>query len=114
MMKYSKATQTGEFENKLCGCFSDCGSCCYGFCCTPCAIGRAWADVRGEACQCCHIYGGELYIKANIRHARGMEMNYCQDCCVFTCCPICSIVQDLNEIKSIKETNQVADSNEAL
>lgn len=113
-MEYSSAAQTHQFENKLFGCCNDCGTCCYGTFCTPCAIGHAWADVRGDSCKLCHAYGGELYIKANIRHIRGMELEYCSDCCALTCCSICSIVQDLNEIKSIKEANQITTSNEEL
>ncbi|OHT13439.1 hypothetical protein TRFO_16427 [Tritrichomonas foetus] len=102
MMAYSEECRTGEFEASLCGCCSDCESCCYAYCCYNAAKATAWAEVRGESTRCCHCWNYGLFIKANIRHIRGMEESLCCDCCAYMCCPCCALSQDLREIKAIK------------
>ncbi|KAK8843050.1 hypothetical protein M9Y10_025238 [Tritrichomonas musculus] len=111
MIPTSKACRRANLEATLCGCFADCSSCCYTTFCYPCAVGKAWADSRDEPCQCCHC--GGLYdliptfTRANIRHARGIPINYLGDCCMDICCPCCFTVQNLRELKFIRAECQV-------
>ncbi|OHT13440.1 hypothetical protein TRFO_16428 [Tritrichomonas foetus] len=104
MMPFTEECRTGEFEASLCGCCSDCESCCYAYCCYNAAKATAWAEVRGESTRCCHCWNYGLFIKANIRHIRGMEESLCCDCCAYMCCPCCALSQDLRELKKIKAT----------
>lgn len=106
MMQYTSACQTGHFETELFGCFSDCNVCCYATFCYPYALAHAWADVRGDECSVCHCHAYELYVKANLRVVRGMPSDYCRDKRINTCCPCCSLVQDIKEIKIIKDEIQ--------
>lgn len=114
MIHYSRACQKGDFEASLCGCCSDCGACCYTYFCYPCALSQAWSDVRGESCTCCHLHAWEIFVKANIRQARGMPQALCQDWCVNAFCPCCSLVQDIREIKYINAEARISDSNSGI
>lgn len=112
MIATTKACIKPEFESTLCGCCQDCGSCCFTYFCCPCATATAWANVRDENCSCCHlcgITGVPLYTRANIRHARGMQLNYCLDCCTLYFCIWCATCQNLREIKLIKAESQIPD-----
>lgn len=109
MIHYTRSCQKGEFEAGLCGCCGDCGSCCYVYWCYPCALAQAWADARGESCSCCHIHAYEIFVKANIRQARGMRPEYCQDWCANAFCPCCSLIQDMREISFIRTESRIRD-----
>lgn len=110
MMKFTKACQKGKFEANLFDCSADYGICCYSTWCYPCALSYAWADVRDEDCTICHFYSFEIYIKSNIRKARGMRPDYCKDKRASTFCPFCSLTQDIREIQFIK--NEIRASNQ--
>lgn len=114
MMHYSRACQKQDFEASLCGCCSDCGACCYAYFCYPCALANAWSDARGESCTCCHLHAWEIFVKANIRQARGMQQALCEDWCTNLFCPICSLVQDIREIKFIQAESRIADSHSGV
>ncbi|KAK8836674.1 hypothetical protein M9Y10_037611 [Tritrichomonas musculus] len=66
-------------------------------------------DSIDEPCQCCQAAGYCVPIstRANIRHARGMSLNYCQDCCQETFCPFCFTVQNIRELKLVRSECQV-------
>lgn len=117
MISTTKACIKPEFETTLCGCCQDCGSCCYVYFCCTCATASTWASSRGENCTCCHLCGFSgipLYTRANIRHARGMEINYCQDCCVQLFCFWCATCQNVREIKLIQAESQIPDDNSGV
>lgn len=107
MMKTSKAAQTGKYESTLCGCCQDCGVCFIAWYFYPFAEGLVWAETRGEVCTCCHyrFCGNGMFIRANVRHARGMELNYCKDCMTYSFCWRCALMQDWREIKLIASQN---------
>lgn len=109
MIISSKACKKHELETTLCGCCSDCGLCWYGFCCTPIASGCAWAMARGEKCTCFHLCEFPFFTRANIRHARGMDMSYCSDFCQYCCCPTLFTIQNLREIKLIQAEALIPD-----
>ena len=113
-MHYTRACQKQDFEAGLCGCCSDCSSCCFAFFCYPCALAQAWSDARGESCSCCHLHACEIFVKANIRQARGMPQSLCQDWCTNLFCPLCSLVQDMREIKFINAESRISDSNSSI
>lgn len=109
MLKYTKACEKPKFENGLCVCCGECGTCCYTLFCYPCASGHAWAESRGETCALIHTCVCEVFIRSNIRHARNMPIKYCSDCCAHMFCPCCTLVQDIKEIKSIQAESQIED-----
>lgn len=106
MMTYTSACQTGKFETKLFDCFSDCGLCWYVTFCYPCALSKAWAEVRGESCTICHYHAYEIYVKSNLRQIRGMQSDYCRDNRNSSCCKCCSLSQDIRELRIIQKTIQ--------
>lgn len=111
MIAISKSCQKAELETTLCGCCGDCGLCCYTHFCYPCASATAWASARDEPCQCIHCGGVNfpVFTRANIRHARGMPLNFCNDSCHQCCCPCCFTIQNLREIQLIKAESQALD-----
>lgn len=44
----SVAPAGGAWKSGLFDCFSDCGTCIYGFFCTPCLYGQTTAEVQGK------------------------------------------------------------------
>lgn len=112
MLATSKACHKEELETTLFGCCQDCGTCCYAYYCYPCAAASAWASVRDEPCKCIHCGGANfpVFTRANIRHARGMELNFCSDSCHQCCCPCCFTIQNLREIRLIQAESQIPDN----
>lgn len=109
MIPTTKACIKPELETNLCGCFSDCGACWYTMCCYECAAATAWAEARGEPCTCCHLCQFPVMTRANIRHARGLELDFCSDLCSFTFCTFCFTIQNIRELKLIKTQSQIPD-----
>lgn len=102
MMHYTKNCQKGAFETELFDCCSDIKLCCYVTFCYEFALGEAWAVSRGDKCQCSHMKGNEIFIRSNIRRVRGMPDQLCKDNCQNMFCPICTLVQDIRELKLIQ------------
>lgn len=109
MIPTTKACRRGDMEATLFGCCSDCGACIYACFCPPCADAQAWATSRGEKCGCCHLASFACFTRANIRHARGMELDFCSDCCSSHFCPLCFTVQNIRELKLIQTQAQIPD-----
>lgn len=107
MIKTTKTAKTGKYENTLCGCFQDFGVCCITWYIYPYAEGLIWAEARGEVCTCCHfrLCGNGMFIRANVRRARGMEQNLFNDCMTYSFCWRCALMQDWREIKLINAQN---------
>lgn len=55
MMQYTKNCEKRAFETNLYGYSNDCGVFYYIIFCYPCAIGQAWAKVRGDKCECTNV-----------------------------------------------------------
>ena len=61
--KKSESKMSRQWDNSLFGCFSDCGTCCYGFWCTCCLAGsnaqrleKAKGDPDADCCAHCCIW----------------------------------------------------------
>ena len=105
MLKSTKADQIGKYETTLFRCCSDFGICCFVCCFYPCAESYVWAQARDEKCTYCHLrpWGNGVFIRSNVRYARGMQQEFCKDCITYSCCWNCALIQDWREIKLIKE-----------
>jgi Cys-rich protein (TIGR01571 family) len=110
MLSVNESARTKKIETGLFDCCSHMDQCCYVVFCTCCAQANMWADIRGEQCDCCYVccIHAQIFTRANIRHARGAELNWVGDYCVECFCPICSLCQDWAEIELLKGDAQPA------
>jgi len=102
----------GDFQEGLCGCFSDIESClCSCFC--PCVqIGRNWEAIgEGECLTCGLIYCAvqvftglgcivHMMERGKVRAKYGMEENAVMDLLCAWCCGCCAMAQEAREIKA--------------
>lgn len=104
MLKVTPEARTGRFENELCGCFKDFGVCCTACVCPAVQEAYDFANSREESCGCTHCLcrASPIWTRMNIRLARGMKPNMCEDCASYCFCYYCSICQDAREIKSLQ------------
>ena len=104
MLKVPPEARIGHFGADLCGCCADCSSCCLVQYCPCIAWACTRAIVRGEDCSCMHcldVSTSLVWTRANIRRARGMQMNFCLDWFTYLCCFECALVQDLREAEAL-------------
>ncbi|XP_070556399.1 uncharacterized protein [Ptychodera flava] len=92
----------------LCGCFNDCGLCIITYF-VPCYTAGKNAEAIGEGC----LLHGLLYlvpivnfvcaaqIRGKIRDQRTIEGSFVGDLLYHCCCPVCSLIQEAQELKSI-------------
>jgi Cys-rich protein (TIGR01571 family) len=108
MIPAGSGARTGAFRHSLFDCQSDCQICCQVYVCIPAAMGSYWAQSRGEQCHCLHSPCGPLYspvwIRANIRRARGLPMDFMGDCCEYLFCLECALCRDGRELADIADT----------
>ncbi|ONM62335.1 cell number regulator 4 isoform X1 [Zea mays] len=109
---------TGEWTTGLCGCFSDCKSCCLSFLC-PCIPFGQVAEVLDKGMTSCGL-AGLLYClllhagvavvpchciytctyRRKLRAAYDLPPEPCADCCVHMWCGPCAISQMYRELKN--------------
>ncbi len=98
-----------EWNNSLCGCFSDMSSCCMTWCCPCVQYGKNYEKVHRDGCcsqgflycvlapfglSCC-IHSG---LRSDIRQRYNI-IEGCSDCCVTCFCAGCAIAQEARELK---------------
>ncbi|CAF3229434.1 unnamed protein product [Rotaria socialis] len=101
-----------EWNEELCDCFDDCGTCCYGYWCAPCLFGSNAEKIDGKNCclMCC-LYGvlAHFYLcwvphyfeRQNLREKYNLEANpSCGDCLTTSFCGPCALCQEAREMKS--------------
>eukprot|EP00658_Telonema_sp_P-2_P053716 TRINITY_DN4233_c0_g1_i1.p1 TRINITY_DN4233_c0_g1~~TRINITY_DN4233_c0_g1_i1.p1 ORF type:complete len:280 (-),score=34.55 TRINITY_DN4233_c0_g1_i1:502-1296(-) len=87
-----------QWHESLFGCFSDIGSCCYGFLCPTCAFATARSNMDGSNCLFnCLCVGAAAYNV--IRNTYNLEGSCVTDICYTCCCYSCSSCQLLREVK---------------
>mmetsp|Transcript_4155 Transcript_4155/g.3520 ORF Transcript_4155/g.3520 Transcript_4155/m.3520 type:complete len:137 (+) Transcript_4155:125-535(+) len=99
-----------EWQESLCGCFSDIGSCCIS-CCFPCfqyGENKSRVDGGGSFGPCC-MYLLTSFIgvhtclgcmtRGRIREKYGIPGSAPVDCLCHCCCPCCALAQEAREIK---------------
>merc|ERR1711998_43059 len=99
----------GEWKaGSVFGCFNDISSCCYGYCCFPCAYGSVSDKVDGSCvtacllanfctlCTVCCIAPGR---RKTIRDKLALDEAPCSDCITWVCCPTCANCQEARELK---------------
>ncbi|CAF1431598.1 unnamed protein product [Rotaria sp. Silwood1] len=105
---------TNDWNESLCGCLNDCGSCCYGFFCLSCLFGSNAKKISGHNCviMCC-LYSiltscylcwlPHLFERQSLREKYNLRENpSCGDCPTTLCCGPCALCQEAREIKSRK------------
>ena len=105
MLKVPPEARIGQFGASLCGCCADCSSCCLVQYCPCLAWACTRAIMRDEECSCMHCLDcstSQVWTRANIRHARGMQLNFCLDWFTYLCCYECAMVQDLREAEALE------------
>lgn len=107
------------WKNHLCGCFSNCSTCCWGYWC-PCwlygdtakKLDEASGDPNAGCCIdcllmfvlsfCCLQGFAGCGRRNDLRTLNNLEGEDCPACCAYTCCGSCAICQDANEIRDWK------------
>ena len=109
---YDWIPSSSHHSESLCGCFEDCGSCCYGYWCTPCLFGSNTEKIDGSNCvlMCCayslltsvylcwiphYMKRKELRMKYGLR-----EDPSCGDCPTTLCCSPCALCQEARFLKN--------------
>lgn len=103
MLPYTFSSMTHNYRAGLFDCCQDSRLCCRALFCYPCTRAQAWADVRNQRKTCCHIFSHGIFIRSNVRMARGIQQDFASDCCIYLFCPCCALVQDVREIRYLKE-----------
>ena len=117
-MVHMQSTQPPRpWKHSLCGCFSDCGICCWGYWC-PCwlygdtakKLDQARGDPDAGCCldcwimfllQFCCLQGFAGCIRRrDLRETYALQGEDCPACCAYTCCGGCAICQDANEFRA--------------
>ncbi|CAL4915946.1 unnamed protein product [Urochloa decumbens] len=106
----------GSWTTGLCGCFSDCKSCCLAFFCPCVAFGQVAETLDKGATSCC--MAGAIYCvllhagvcllhclyscsyRRKLRAAYGLAAEPCADGCVHYFCEPCALAQMYRELKN--------------
>lgn len=100
-----------HWNEKLFGCFDDCGSCLIA-CLVPCGIPflhiSAVSKATGEGCcsPYCMIFClgmiGYAINRGKIRMKLDIEGSCISDCCTWVYCPLCAATQEYREVHRSK------------
>jgi len=90
-----------EWTTGICGCFEDCCSCIYAYCCFPCFLCTLASEMRERALGpfCCD----RLFVvpmRTKVRVMYGIRGSICNDICCVTFCQFCSVLQMHREMKN--------------
>ncbi|CAF0907528.1 unnamed protein product [Adineta steineri] len=107
---------TQPWNESLFGCFDDCGSCCYGCCCTPCLFGQNAEKIDGSnCCLCCLGYSilSSFYMcwLPHYMKRQALRENYnlveepsCGDLPTTICCSPCALCQEARFLERQAQT----------
>ncbi|XP_070562156.1 uncharacterized protein [Ptychodera flava] len=96
----------GEWKHGICGCFNNCGLCLYAYFC-PCIVAGQNAAAMGESCVAygclflvpvCNIIFNTT-LRGKIREKYRIPGTTYNDCCIFTWCTLCSVIQSAQQLK---------------
>ena len=99
----------GDFQEGLCGCFSDCGICFKSLCCCCCQYAENIQLIsnghESYNAHCCLSYCGgccllNFAFRSRLRAKYNLEAKVCLDCFVCCCCSACGLAQDSREIRN--------------
>ncbi|KAG5010485.1 hypothetical protein GLYMA_07G185200v4 [Glycine max] len=110
----SEKAALGSWSSGLCGCFSDCSSCCLTFWCPCASFGRIGEIVDKGTTSCClHgslfcLLGGFSYLagiyacmyRTKIRRQYGIEGHQCADFLLSCFCSACTLCQEYRELQA--------------
>jgi Cys-rich protein (TIGR01571 family) len=96
---------------KLCGCTNDCGTCCYGYWCTPCLFGSNAEKIDDQNCvlmcglylilaQCSLCWIPHYVERQKLRKKYNLKEDPCHDCPTTACCGPCALCQEAREMKA--------------
>mmetsp|Transcript_14075 Transcript_14075/g.24137 ORF Transcript_14075/g.24137 Transcript_14075/m.24137 type:complete len:125 (-) Transcript_14075:122-496(-) len=105
---------TGQWQSSICGCFSDCGACCYGYWCGGESERQVLSWVTGAqdefccdgpclGCLCCTSCNTAYLNRKFIRSRYAIPGSTYEDCCVVMCCHWCAVCQHRNEMTKRKQ-----------
>ena len=108
-----------DWEASLCGCFSDCSSCCLGFWCPCCLFGKNYESMGMGSCKtgCCFYFlltfvACQCLMATSLREAMhkqfGLKGSCMSACCASFWCGACTNCQDYREIKFRQSQSQFA------
>ncbi|CAF3442855.1 unnamed protein product [Rotaria socialis] len=87
-----------EWNEELCDCFDDCGTCCYGYWCAPCLFGSNAEKIDAHFYLC---WVPHYFERQNLREKYNLEANpSCGDCLTTSFCGPCALCQEAREMKS--------------
>lgn len=102
------APNSGQWSTGMCGCFEDCGICCYGFFLLPCLYGQNVERLDKTGCcgscclyACCATWACAFAgsTRGRLRYKYGLPEDPCSDCCVHFWCSALGVCQEAREIK---------------
>eukprot|EP00794_Sanderia_malayensis_P003508 gene3508-4008_t len=96
-----------QWQNGICGCFSDIGTCIVTYFC-PCVTAGKNAEAVGKSCcvygflsmlGCIGIFT-QASVRQEIRQRYNIEGGFGSDIICYCCCPLCALVQESSELKA--------------
>lgn len=95
-----------QWAHGMFGCFEDCGTCIFAWFC-PCYVHGQNAEKVGQSCVMCALsqfvpflnLWARVSVRGKIREQKGIEGSCLGDLLWTWCCPICSVVQEAQELK---------------
>ncbi|CAF4438012.1 unnamed protein product [Rotaria socialis] len=109
-----------DWNEDLCGCMNDGGTCLYGFCCTPCLFGANAEKISEKNCclMCClYLVLGSVYLcwvphyfeRQKLREKYNLKSNpSCGDCPTTLLCSPCALCQEARELKARESVQRSA------
>ena len=101
-----QSVENRNWNSNICDCFMS-NNCCLAFVCPCCIFRNIILDIDKDSgccksCFCC-IMPFSVFIHSPYRKKLRVKYNLqespCNDFCVSLCCPICALVQEMNEIE---------------
>ncbi|XP_048797769.1 placenta-specific gene 8 protein-like [Lagopus muta] len=81
------------WQTGLMDCFTDWSVCCCGLFCFPCLA----CTVAGDMNECC-LCGTSVAMRTLYRTRYNIPGSICSDCCISSCCLVCSVCQIKRDI----------------
>ncbi|CAF3560568.1 unnamed protein product [Rotaria socialis] len=99
-----------DWNESLCGCFSDLKICCCGWCCLPCLFGDNAEKIDGSSCvgmclaywllaHCDLCWVPHLMKRKKLREKFHFKEDTAVDCLVTAFCAPCAVCQEARELK---------------
>ena len=85
---------------KICDCTGNCVMCLWSACipmglpfmqCVTANHVESDSGIKAFFCAWCCMCFGAAYNRTDVRNKFKLEGNYCSDCCVSWCCPLCAV-----------------------